>query len=240
VYQPFLLRRLGATQDLAGLKPYCMHSLRLIAYASPVAIAALFFLADPLVALLLPAYREALPATKLYCLASFWCLLPPVTFVICVAAKRTGLWLAQTLLILAAHTMVTSLVLRADGGLLGASVCRGLAYAAYTVVQVHLAMSLLGARKHEWLALTGSLIVPFLTVVIICLGIDVYWPLPADSFGLAATSLGRLSVACALLGLQYLLADRCWAFSRVLTAPTGVAGDIGGTMSEETEEEKAP
>ncbi len=238
VYQPFLLRRLGATQDWAGLKPYCVQSLRLIAYTAPFAIVALFFLADPLVELLLPAYREALPATKLYCLASFWCLLPPVTFVICVAARRTRRWLAQTLLLLAAHVVVTSLVLRAGGGLIGASVCRGLAYAAYSGVQIHLALSLFGARGRAWLPLTGSLAVPFLTSLLICLGFEALWPLPADPFGLAAASLVLLVAAGALLVLQYRLANRRWAFSRVLTAPTGIPGDIGGAVFEDTEEEE--
>jgi O-antigen/teichoic acid export membrane protein len=239
VYQPFLLRRLGATQDWAALKPYVVQSLRLIAYSVPAAIVALYFLVEPLVTLVLPAYREALPATKLYCLATFWCLLPPVTFMVCVAARRTHRWLAQTLFIIAAHAVVTSLVLRAGGGIVGASACRGAAYAAYSILQIRLAMSLFGAERRAWLPLAGALSVPFATSVLICLGLEALWPLPADPLGMAGASLGRLSVAGALLGVQYHLANRRWAFSRILTAPTGVPGEIGVVLEDPEPEEAA-
>jgi O-antigen/teichoic acid export membrane protein len=239
VYQPFLLRRLGATQDWAALKPYVVQSLRLIAYSVPLAIVALYFLVDPLVALVLPAYRDAVPATKLYCLVTFWCLLPPVTFMVCVAARRTRRWLVQTLLLIAAYTVIASLVLRAGGGIVGASACRGAAYTAYSVLQIRLAMSLFGEGRRAWLPLAGALSVPFATSVLICLGLEALWPLPADPLGMAAVSLGRLSVAGVLLGAQYHLANRRWAFSRILTAPTGVPGEIGGAVVNDPEPEEA-
>lgn len=226
VYQPYLLRRLGATQDWAGLEPYLTQLLRLIAYTSSIAVAVLFFLAEPLIRIFLPAYQDGLLAAKIYCIATFWCMLPPVTFMICVAAKRTKQWFAQTLILLAIHITVTSFVLNSGGGLVGASICRGVIYAIYSAAQIYLALSFFGAGVRAWFPLAGSLVAPFATCILVCFGLELLWPLSADTFGILVASVGRLSIAISFLGLQYYLAQRRWRFSEVLKSPTGIPGAI--------------
>jgi hypothetical protein len=80
----------------------------------------------------------------------------------------------------------------------------------------------------------GALI--FIRTIIPANFIPLLWSLTAKPFAFALaifnfTSGSRRAEACGAAP------SGRWAFSRVLTAPTGIPGDIGGTVDEDTEEE---
>jgi O-antigen/teichoic acid export membrane protein len=223
VYQPFLLRRLAESRDARQLAPYLTQSLLFVGYAVPIPIAALFFLADPVIRLAMPAYQSAIPAARAYFLSSFWHLSASVTFMICLALWRKRGWLLNTGAAILAHALLTAAILRMGGGLVGAACSMGVVWAGYAAAQVHLAVAALTHPGSDAWGLLGRLLVPFAGCLGVCLGVHALWPLPEAPAALVAAALGRAAVAMGLLAWLYRWADGRLKFSSVLTARVGGA-----------------
>jgi len=221
VYQPFLMRQLGATHDPKALRPYAVKSVWLMGYAAPLAIAAAFFAVDPVVRLALPAYAPGLAAAKVYFLGSFWNMTASMTFMVCLALGRKREWFINTLLAIAAHVVVTALVLRAGWGLVGAAASMGLIFAGYALAQVRLMLRFFEADGGAWRSLMGWLLIAFGACAGVCWGVEAALPLPGDGAGLVMVAIGRAVLGIALLAALYRWADRRLKFSEILAAQAG-------------------
>ena len=221
IYQPFLMRRLGATRSWESIKPHVLDSLCLAAYASPIAIAVLFLLAEPLIVLALPAYQAGLPAAKSYALCCFWFIVAQTTYMVCIAARQEKRWLAHTLMAAAAHVLLTGYALRSGAGLVGATVCFGVIFFGYAALQLRLVVSLSGQGSLAWLRLLLKIALPFVASTLLLLNIDRWWVLPHSTAGLLAVSGLRTAAAVFVLSWMYRLANRRWNFAQVLAVTTG-------------------
>ncbi len=217
VHQPLLLRRLRETPHWQGLGRWFHDMLLLTAYVSPIPIAVLFILVDPLIAVALPAYQSGAAAAKIYILGSFWGMLIPLTSMVCLAMKRHRQWLRQTLVAIAAHVALTSFLLRQGGSVLEVAACMGIVFFVYASDQIRLTASCVDLLSDLWPTLLTRVTFPFLTTLVMLGSLDVLFPKPTGTAILLLISTLRFVIAVAFFSWQFFAADKRWGFTKVLT-----------------------
>ncbi len=217
VFLPILLRLNAKTATKTPLQEPFKQALHLIGYAAPIPIALVYFASQPLIDTFLPAYRSALPATRWYCLGTFWWIVASATHLFCLVAQTKRRWFIQTLSAIAAHVLITSAVIRAGGGLEGVALSMAGIMALYALAQVHAVVVILEMPWKEWASILLRLLVPFVLLCALCLGLS--QALPSTGASLARNALSasaNMLVTCVILSGLFYAANRKLLFTQLL------------------------